>query len=359
MSAASLNRIPVAVAGLGRSGWGIHIKALASLPEQFDIVAVSDPSEERRQQAVQMHGCKAYETFDGLLEDKTPSLLVVATPNHLHVPHARAALEAGFDVVCEKPLALTSEQANELIAVSEQQERCLAPFQNLRFAPDFEKICEIIDSGKMGRVVQIRLCMHSFQRRWDFQTLTDFGGGELNGTGPHLIDQALMFFGDQQPVVNCHLDRALTSGDADDHFSLSLRVPNAPLVQVEVSRSCAFAQPSWLVMGTAGGIEGGISGLRWKWVDWSVMPERPVNREAPPDRDYNRESLDWQEDQWSGAEQGWVHTTRRRFYEQLYRSLREDLPLVVTPQQVRRQIAVIEQAHQEAQKHGYKSGGDV
>jgi predicted dehydrogenase len=69
--------------------------------------------------------------------------------------------------------------------------RVLAPFQNRRYEPHFNKVKEIVASGKLGQIVQIRMAWHSFGRRWDWQTLREFGGGQLANNGPHLLDQAL------------------------------------------------------------------------------------------------------------------------------------------------------------------------
>jgi scyllo-inositol 2-dehydrogenase (NADP+) len=335
----------VGIAGLGRSGWDIHAAALVGLSDRYQIAAVSDPARERCEEAAQRFACRVYPDTDNLIRDPELDLVVVATPSLLHAEHAAAAMRAGRHVVCEKPMAMTVAEADDLIAVATQTGRVLAPFQNLRYGADFLKVREVINSGVLGRIVQIRMCRHSFGRRWDWQTLRELGGGELNNTGPHAIDQALELFGPAEPHVFYHCDRTLTLGDAEDHFTLMLQAPGQPLIQIEISRACAFPQDLWLVMGTSGALRGSSTELTWKHVDFEQMPRRQVDRERTADRSYNSETLQWTQQQWSASDDTACKSPNVRFYEDLYQTLRHGQPLLITPQSVRRQLTVIERCH--------------
>ncbi len=337
--------VQVGIAGLGRSGWDIHAAALAGLGDRYRIAAVSDPAPERCEEAAQRFACRVYRNTDDLIRDAELDLVVVATPSLLHAAHAVAAMRAGRHVVCEKPMAMTVAQADDLIAVATQTGRVLAPFQNLRYGADFLKVREVINSGVLGRIVQIRMCRHSFGRRWDWQTLRELGGGELHNTGPHAIDQALELFGPAEPHVFYHCDRTLTLGDAEDHFTLALKAPGQPLIQIEISRACAFPQDLWLVMGTSGALRGSSTELTWKYVDFEQMPRRQVDRERTADRSYNTETLQWTQQQWSASDDTASKSPTVRFYEDLYQTLRHGQPLVITPRSVRRQLTVIERCH--------------
>jgi predicted dehydrogenase len=338
------NTIRVGVAGLGRSGWNIHAKALQQLPEQYRIVAVMDVSAERRDEAEATLNCRSYDAFDQLVNDDEVELLVVATPNRLHSEHAIEAMQSGRHVVCEKPMALSTRDADRMIAVSKNTGKILAPFQNRRYEAHFQKVRQIVDSGLLGKIIQIRLTWHSFSRRWDWQTLKEFGGGLLNNNGPHLLDHALELLGPFEPEVFVDLHNALSSGDAEDHVKIVLKAEGAPTIDMELTSVCAYPQDRWLVMGTAGGMVGTTSRLQWKWVDWSQMPKRPVQRIPTPDRSYNNETLNWHEDSWEAS--GDNIPEELSFYHDLYTTLRQNEPLVITPESVRRQIAVIEQCRE-------------
>ncbi len=195
--------ITVGIAGLGRSGWNIHIHGLSELTDKFKILAVTDPLEDRLKEAEEKLGCKTYKTFDELINDKDINLVVVATPSHLHCEHTVKALKSGKNVVCEKPMARSVEEADSMIKAAKETGKILTIFQNWRYNPSFLKVKEIIDSGKLGRIVEIKITSHSFTRRWDWQTLKKFGGGTLNNWGAHLIDVALLLLGDMDFDIFC------------------------------------------------------------------------------------------------------------------------------------------------------------
>jgi len=338
--------IKVGIAGLGRSGWNIHKKLLTQLPEMFKIVAVLDGKPERRKEAEKELGCRSYSEYSDLLSDEEVELMVVAMPSHLHAPWTIQALEAGKDVVCEKPMATCLADADKMIEAAKRTGRLLTIFQNRRYSDDFLKVKEVIGSGKLGRIVMIRMCVHSFSRRWDWQTLKEYGGGSLNNTGPHFLDQALQLMGDVEPKVFCHLERTLTSGDADDHVKVILQAEGAPMIDLEITSCCAYPRDTWLVMGTSGGLTGTPKMLRWKYVDWSKMPPRPVDREPTPDRSYNREDLIWEpEEVWEASKE--PGPGQIQFYRDLYATMRQGKPLAITPESVRKQIAVLEECHRQ------------
>ncbi|MEO6053376.1 MAG: gfo/Idh/MocA family oxidoreductase, partial [Chthoniobacterales bacterium] len=106
------------------------------------------------------------------------------------------------------------------------------------------------------------------------------------------------------------------------------------------SKSCAYPQPMWQVMGTAGGLMGSQGALSWKYVDFSKLPPRPVDKTPTPDRSYNSETYDWQEESWTAPDD--QPNTYKCFYADVYKTLQENAPLVITPESIKRQIALLE-----------------
>jgi predicted dehydrogenase len=344
------SRVRVGISGLGRSGWDIHTNALEKCSSMYDVVAVFDPLEERRKEAVNRFRCKAYSDFDSLIRDEEVELLVVATPSHLHAPQAIEALKAGKHVVCEKPMATSLAEADEMIKTARESERILTVFQNKRYTPDFLKVREIVRSGKLGRIVLVKIHLHSFGRRWDWQTLKKFGGGELNNNASHLIDQAVQLIGEKLEVQFCDLQRTLTLGDAEDHVKIILSESGSTLVDIEVTRACAYPQNYWLIMGTRGGLVGNGDSIRWKYFDPKDLPPRQVETMPTPDRSYNWEEIPWREEEWildKNAKRGEI-----LFYEELYKTLREGAPLGVTPEGVRKVIYIMEKCREYCVKRG-------
>jgi len=334
------DKVKVGIAGLGRSGWNIHARILEDLPDEYKVVAVSDPIENRRQEAVEKFGCKAYPEFDDLIKDEDVELVIVATPSYLHAPCTIKALEAGKHVVCEKPMATNLAEADAMIETAKKTGKILTVFQNSLFAPDYLKVKEVIQSGKLGRIVLVKIHNHTFGRRWDWQTLKKFGGGELRNNGVHLIIQGLQLLGDKEPEVFCDLQRTLTLGDAEDHVKVILKASDSPLIDIEVTRACAYPQDNWLVMGTQGGLAGSHHSLRWRYFDPKDLPPRQVDTKPTPDRSYNVERIPWKEESWSSEAE--YQSSGIAFYKELYKTLRHGTPLPVTPETVRRVMWIIE-----------------
>ncbi len=339
----SQEQIRVGIAGLGRSGWDIHARLLEPLAEHFQVVAVVDADPARREEAIERFDCQAYEQYSALLADPAVELVVVSLPNFLHADASIAALAAGKHVVCEKPMATSLADADRMVAAAAGSDKVLSIFQQRRYNPDFVKVKEVIDSGILGRIVQIRITESRFGRRWDWQTLQKFGGGSLNNTGPHFLDQALQLFGDAEPELFCHLDRTLTLGDADDHLKLVLKGAGAPTIDIEISSAHAYPGETWNVMGTQGGLSGGTRELRWKWVVDEEMPPRALDTKPTPNRSYNRDELTWHEDSWTLEGNGGEAYVQ--FYTDLFATIRGEKPLVITPESVRRVIWLQEECH--------------
>jgi scyllo-inositol 2-dehydrogenase (NADP+) len=342
--------VRVGVVGLGRSGYGIHLNAFRSLTDRFQVVAVADTNMARAKETAAEFDCAGYGGIEELLGDDAVELVIVATVNNLHAPHVIQALTAGKHAVCEKPFGLTVADVDAMIA-ARKPGQVLAPFQNRRWEESFNKVREILRSGRLGKIVHIRMASHGFGRRWDWQTMTKFGGGQLNNNLPHPLDQAMEFFDDfgvtdpAEITVFADLRNTLSSGDAEDHVRLTLkapRYPDAPMIDIEFTAVCPYAQENWLVMGTAGGLRGTTKRLEWKWVDWETMPERPATDVSTPDRSYNREPLEWQEASHECTDSfgDWPP----KFYDSVYRAIRQGKPLVITPEAIRKRIAILEKA---------------
>ena len=335
-------KINTAIAGLGRSGWAIHCRLFEPLLDtQYRITAVFDKDSRRCSEAEDRFGCRSYKSYPAMLRDKDVEIVVVATPSHFHTTHTIRALEAEKHVVCEKPMATCLKDADSMIASAKKNKRKLFIFQNNRYDPIFLKVKQIIDSGVLGRIVQIRIAYHSFSRRWDWQTLKKNGGGNLNNTGPHPIDQALVLFGEGTPKVFCVRDKALTLGDADDHVKLILYGKNKPVIEVEISSACAYPQDRWLVMGTQGTLTGSPTGVKWKYFNPKSLPKREVDEHPTPDRGYNRENLKMTEKSWDASKT--KNPGEYGFYPDVYRSIIDDKPMYISPESVRRQIWVMDE----------------
>ena len=230
--------IRVGILGQGRSGLDIHANWFSQVPRKYRIVAVADLLADRRQHARRELGCDAYADYKKLLARDDIELVVNVLPSHRHPGVTIEALEAGHHTVCEKPFSWNVAAVDEMISAARRSRRHLAPFQQSRYAPPFQKLLQVLDSGVLGRIVQINISHQNFARRWDWQTLQEFRGGNLLNTGPHPLDQAMCLLDFKKPdQIVCAMDRANTFGDAEDHVKVLLRKRGLPAIDLEIS-SC-------------------------------------------------------------------------------------------------------------------------
>lgn len=349
-----MSLIKLAILGQGRSGRDIHAANLMLLRDLYRIVAVVDPLPDRRKRAAEEFGCDTYDDYRELFHRTDLDLVVNATPSHLHAPITIDLLNHGFNVLVEKPMSRSVAEVDAMIEAAEKNNRILTVFQQSRYAPYFIKVREILDSGVLGRIIQISISFSGFSRRWDWQCLQSRNGGSLLNTGPHPLDQALQLFGeDAEPHVICFMDRANSYGDAEDYVKLLLHAQKHPVIDIEISSCNAYPCYTYLVQGTRGGLKGSMTHIDWKYFCEEEAPQQHLictplsHQDGTPA--YCSEQLTWHEHAWDVPEEqkNLFETMAIAYYRRLYRTLTEGLPLDITPQQVRRQIAIIEECHRQ------------
>lgn len=358
-----MKKIRVAIIGQGRSGRDIHGSYLKT-DARFKIMAAVDFLEERRRRAVEEHACDVYADYHDLFKRRDLDLIVNATYSHMHAPVSLEILKAGYNVLCEKPLASTVKQVDQLIAAARKSGNVFAIYQQSRFADYFVQVQKVIKSGVLGRIVQISTAFNGFGRRWDWQTMQERNGGNLANTGPHPLDQLLQLFGEGMPKVTCFMDHTDNSlGNAEDHVKLILSGRGHPIIDLEVSSCCAYPCFVYNIYGTRGGMKGTTASMEWKYFKPSEAPKQKLTKDPlfKPDRTpaYCGENLTWHTGAWPMApdaktkQAGYTPATAvqsgptGQYYTMLYNTLTRGTPLKITPEQVRRQIAVIEECRRQ------------
>jgi scyllo-inositol 2-dehydrogenase (NADP+) len=334
----STNPVRYAVVGLGRAGWNIHVEQLRPRTDA-KIVAVVDPVEERRNQAITEFGCKAYTSLDEMLKQADVEVVVVATPSICHGPDVKKAVAAGKHAVVEKPMAMSITEADSMIQAASNAGKKLFVHQNYRFFPNFNHMKSVVESGIIGKVYHIRNYSSGFSRRNDWQTLNKNGGGVLNNTCPHNIDQALQLLGSPVLQVMGDLRQIASAGDVEDHVKAFMRCENGATFDLEVSSSQAVAAalPAWIICGTNGTYTSNGKEATIKWFDPKAAPALTVHEGPATDRKYgNDDKLPWQEktEPAKGPDVG-------NFYDNVYGVLRDNKPMAITPESVREVIRVI------------------
>jgi predicted dehydrogenase len=139
--------VTAAVVGTGFIGV-VHVEALRRLG--VEVLGVVGSSPERAAEKAGLPD--PYPSFEAMLADERVRVVHITSPNHLHFEQARAALDAGKHVVCEKPLAMDSAQTGELLAVAERSGLVHAVNFNIRFYPQVQEAAARVASGELGDV---------------------------------------------------------------------------------------------------------------------------------------------------------------------------------------------------------------
>jgi scyllo-inositol 2-dehydrogenase (NADP+) len=181
------------IIGFGVAGRYFHAPLLRAAGFSIPAVVTSKPAPAQEY----LGDVDVLASTDELLARKDIDMVTIASPSPLHVEHAAAALRAGKHVVVDKPLAPTSAEVSELEHLATEHKRKLSVFQNRRWDSDFLTLKKLIEQGRLGEI-------NSFHARWDrfrpqvtdrWRERDDPGNGILYDLGTHLIDQALMLFG--------------------------------------------------------------------------------------------------------------------------------------------------------------------
>ena len=189
--------------GLGVIGCGLAADILYGPAfqhmEKGRLVAAMDISEERARLLQSRHGVeKIYADLDGILGDKDVDAVVVLTPPHRHVESVIAAAVAGKHVYCEKPMATTVDEADEMISACKSNGVKLMIAFMKRFNRSFQLVKSLLTEGRLGQVFEMRV-------RWDSirtgaptgeKYLPESGGGILQEDGSHVIDICRWWLGD-------------------------------------------------------------------------------------------------------------------------------------------------------------------
>ncbi len=196
------NAAGFAIVGCGRIGQrhAGHVGTFGKLTSVCDIVA------DKAQAVADEHDARAFTKIDDLLEAAKgeTDVIAVCTPNGLHAEHTIKAFEAGYHVICEKPMALTVHECGEMIKAGERANRRLFVVKQNRYNPPVEHLKNLLDEGRLGRVFSAQLnCFWNrnpdyYANSWKGTAAMD--GGTLYTQFSHFIDLLYWMLGDVRDV---------------------------------------------------------------------------------------------------------------------------------------------------------------
>lgn len=348
-----MKKLRVAIIGQGRSGRDIHGAFFRSEEnEKYDVVAVVDALADRRERAKAEYGCDVYDDYRKLYDRKDIDLVINSTFSHMHYHVSMDLLTHGFNVVVEKPFSAHKEECAAMIRAAKEHNVMLCVFQQSHFAPYYRRIREILDSGVLGRPVQISISFNGFARRWDWQCSQRFYGGSLRNTGPHPMEQALDLLDmDELPQVISRLDSVNSFGDAEDYVKILLLAPNKPVIDVEIS-SCDAYNEGYLykIQCSRGTLRAKMNEITYQYFVPEEAPEQHLILEplCKPDGTpaYCGEKLEWHKETEEVIGTSF-NAAVKAYYDNIYEHLTEGKELIIKPEKIMQQIELMEEVHRQ------------
>jgi len=174
-----------------------------------EVVAIASRDEARARAAADALGLStAHGSYEALIADPQVDAVYNPLPNHLHVPWAIRALEAGKHVLCEKPIGLTVAEAIELVAVRDRTGRKVQEAFMVRTHPQWLRVQSLVLEGRIGELRSMMGYFSYFNRdASNIRNVRDFGGGAVMDIGCYLIHTARMIFGAEPRRVVSLVDR--------------------------------------------------------------------------------------------------------------------------------------------------------
>ncbi len=236
---------------VGYGGQGAWHAVWAQKSDVVELAGIYDIAKKRVDAAVE-NGIHTYASREELLADKNVDIVLCATPNDVHKEIVIDALNAGKHVICEKPVALSVEDFDDMVEAAEKNGVLFTVHQNRRWDVDFLAIKSLIASGEIGEVINIESRVHGSRGiPSDWRCHKPEGGGMILDWGVHLIDQMLQLIPEKITKVYCEVTN-ITTDEVDDGFNLHISFESGKRATVEVGTYNFIAMPRFYMQTKSG-----------------------------------------------------------------------------------------------------------
>jgi len=330
--------INVALAAYGMSGKVFHSPLIEANPH-FKL----DKILERTKNISKHEHPKAtiVRSYSDILSDPAINLIVINTPDTFHYEMCRQALEAGKNVVVEKPFTQSVSEAEELINLAKKKGLIITVFQSRRLDGDFMTIKKIIETKSLGRLTEFESHFDRYRTYIAQNTWKETGNekiGVLYNLGSHMIDQALVLFGMPFSVTS-HLDILRDNGTVPDYYDIRLQYNKFAAI-LKCSYLVRHSGPRYTINGTSGSFQ-----------KWGIDPQEEAlkNHHTPDETNWGKEA----ESEWGilDTEINGIHINGKietvpgnynLYYENLYNVLTKGEKLLVEPEQSRDGLIIMD-----------------
>ena len=256
---------------------GFHAKAMKK-SENCYLVGVYDANPVAAERMAKEYGVRHYQKYEDFLADPEIQAVTIAVPSGLHGEVAIPAAEAGKHILCEKPLEITLDKVDAIIAACDANNVLLSPVFQSRFSKPVQLVKQAMQAGRFGRMV-----LASAQMRW-FRDTAYYSGSTWRGTwkldgGGALMNQAihtidLLIFINGAPKEVFAFSGTLThSIEVEDNLCAAIKYRNGSFGTIEVSTSCAPGFPRRLEFSGSAGTVAFEENKITRWEFANPLPE--------------------------------------------------------------------------------------
>lgn len=338
------SKLNAAIIGFGAAGKVFHAPLLLGSDSiNLKVVQSSNPASESWL-SVHFPEAKVERDLQKILDDENVDIVIITTPNHTHYSIATMALEAGKNVVVDKPFTISSHEADELIALAKRRQKVLTVFQNRRLDSDFKTVQSIVDKKMLGEVLETTIHFDRYRPEvktgtWREEEMA--GSGIFYDLGPHLIDQALQLFGKPNSLY-AHIGTQRLAASQPDFFELQLYFKTTKVI-LKAGMMVREVGAHYTLHGTLG-----------SFVKFGMDVQEAALKAGKFPIDENEWGVEPE------AIHGFLHTELngqvlrgkvesqtsdyREFYQNLSAAIQEKKALLVKPEEAREIIVIIEKA---------------
>ncbi len=320
--------VNIVVVGYGSAfGMGHHHSEMIGKAKGLKLVGVCEPDEERRLAAAATEGVPTYEHIDEVCADDSVDMVSLIVPHDVHAPLAVQAMNAGKHVLTEKPICVTTAEADAMIAASNKNDVMLTTYHNRRWDPDWVTVKRLIDEGCVGEVFLVECCVGGNRPLSGWRRFEASGGGMIRDWGAHVLDQMCLIAGTPASRVYAHFEHRMWTDlmDVPTHTQMMIEFESGMRAEATFSNNMWAPKPRWLVLGEEGGLfkqAGGGGAVTWH----HEVAGQACATEVPcfePDR--------------------------AELYQNVSDHLNDGADLLIKPEEARRYVAIYEAAYASAE----------
>jgi len=255
-----MKKLKIGIVGLGRVASKTHIPVLMSL-DNVEIVAAAEKNPERGIRVKSLFGLdRVHNSYEEMYASNTLDAVYICLPNYLHKDACKQALEHGLHVLCEKPMGISVEEAEEITRLAEDRKLVLMPGYKKRYATNFAKAKELIESGVLGNIIHVQgaFMTPGPYISWDPKSdwyLDEKWHGVIYDSGCHLVDLLLYLLPYNVRDIRAKMCYGFTGYKTPTNVACIFKMEGGILGELSIGWRAATDILSLSIHGTAGSLE--------------------------------------------------------------------------------------------------------